>query len=402
MKLKTLDRRLVTILLIVFVQMVGAGMILPILPLYAKNEFSMSPTTVTMLIAAFFAAQFVGGPVLGQWSDKVGRVPVLVVSQIGTVIAFIGFGIATVPWMLFAARLFDGLTGGNLVVAQAYVTDVTPREHRARALGLIFAMFGLGFFIGPAIGGMLATFGARVPYFFAAFVAAIVVLLTVFTLHESMTAEERQAIRDKAVKMSLRSVLAIRPLRWTVALAFLAQFALGLVIATFALFGEAVLFETNAELGVGLLLALVGLFQVVTQVGILPGGLSLFGERKLIAIGIGFRSAGLVIFAFTVSPWLAAVGGILFATGGGLSMPPTQSVATKTVDDSRRGGVLGVIQASMSLAFITSMAIGGALFTIAPHLPNQVALGASLLALLPALALQRSLRLHLDPVLGEA
>lgn len=376
-------------------------MILPILPLYAKNEFSMSPTTVTMLIAAFFAAQLVGGPILGRWSDKIGRVPVLIVSQIGTVIAFIGFGVAAAPWMLFAARAFDGLTGGNLVVAQAYVTDVTPREHRARALGLIFAMFGLGFFVGPAIGGVLASFGPRLPYFFAAAVAAAVVLLTWFTLDESMTAEERQEIREKAVKLSLRSALANRPLTWTVVLAFLAQFGLGLVVSTFALFGEAVLFDSNAELGVGLLLALVGLFQLITQTGILPRALALIGERKLIPVGIGSRAAGLVIYSFTVSPWLAAFGAMFFAIGGGLSMPPTQSVATKTVDDSKRGGVLGVIQASMSLAFITSMAIGGALFTIAPHLPNRVALGASLLALVPALALQRSLRGHLEPVPGE-
>ncbi len=375
MKLRSLDKRLVTILLIVFVQMVGAGMILPILPLYAKNEFSMSATEVSLLVASFYAAQFIGGPILGRWSDRAGRVPVLIVSQIGTVIAFVAFGLASAPWMLFAARLFDGLTGGNIVVAQAYVTDVTPKEHRARALGLILAMFGLAFFVGPVVGGLLVGLGPRVPYFFAAGAAAVVVLLTVFTLDESMTAEERTALREKAVKLTFRAAVAIRPLVLAMVLAFLAQFALGLVIATFALFGEAVLFDSNPELGVGILLTFVGLSQIVTQTSILPKAIARLGERRLVAVGIGFRSAGLVVYAFTVSPILAAFGGFLFAMGGGLTMPPTQSIATKTVDDSMRGGVLGVMSASMSLTFISSMAISGVLFSIAPHLPNQVALG---------------------------
>jgi len=291
--------------------------------------------------------------------------------------------------MLFAARIFDGVTGGNIVVAQAYVTDVTPKEHRARALGLVFAMFGLAFFVGPVMGGLLVGFGPRVPYFFAAGAAAIVVLLTVFTLDESMTAEQRADIRAKAVKLSFRAALAIRPLVLTMILAFLAQFALGLVIATFALFGEAVLFDSNAELGVGLLLTFVGLSQIVTQTTILPRALGRFGENRLVSVGVGLRSIGLLIYAFTISPALAAAGSFFFAMGGGLTMPPTQSIATKTVDDSMRGGVLGVMSASMSLAFIISMAVSGMLFTVAPHLPNQVALGASILAIVPAIALRR-------------
>ena len=364
-------------------------MILPILPLYAKNEFSMSPMEVSLLVASFYAAQLVGGPILGRWSDKAGRVPVLIVSQIGTVVAFIAFGLATAPWMLFAARIFDGVTGGNIVVAQAYVTDVTPTEHRARALGLVFAMFGLAFFVGPVMGGLLVGLGPRAPYFVAAGAAGIVVLLTVFTLDESMTAEERAEIRKKAVKLSFRAALSIRPLMFALILAFLTQFALGLVIATFALFGEAVLFDSNAELGVGLLLTFVGLSQIITQTSILPRALSRLGEFRLVGVGVGLRSLGLAFYAFTVVPALAAVGSFLFAMGGGLTMPPTQSIATKAVDDSMRGGVLGVMSASMSLAFIISMVVSGMLFTVAPHLPNQVALGASILAIGPALALRR-------------
>ncbi len=392
MDLRKIDRRLFTILLIVFVQMVGAGLILPILPLYAQGEFGMSSTAVTLLVASFFAAQFIGGPLLGRWSDRIGRVPVLIVSQVGTVIAFATFGLATAPWMLFAARIFDGLTGGNIVVAQAYVTDVTPREKRAEALGLIAAMFGLAFFIGPAVGGLLVGLGARIPYFFAAGAALVVVLLTALTLDESMTPEERAGLRAKAVKLSMRTALAIRPLLIVLIIAFTAQFALGLIISTFALFGDAVLFDSNPELGVGLLLAFVGLSQIITQTAILPTALARLGEERLLVVGIVIRSAGLAFFAVTVSPALAALGGFLFAMGGGLTLPPAQSIATKAVDDAERGGVLGVFQSVSSLSVIISTAIAGALFSMYPHLPNQVAFGASILALVPAVALGRYVR----------
>lgn len=402
MDLKNLDRRLVTILLIVFVQMVGAGMILPILPLYAQNEFNLSPVAVTLLVASFYAAQFIGGPMLGRWSDRVGRVPVLIMSQVGTVIAFVAFGIANAAWVLFASRIVDGLTGGNIVVAQAYITDVTPREKRAQALGLIAAMFGLAFFIGPAVGGLLVGLGPRVPYFFAAGAAAIVVLLTVFTLHESMTPDEREAIRERAVKLSFKAALAIRPLVLVLLIAFLAQFALGLIIASFALFGEAVLFDSNPELGVGLLLALVGLSQIVTQVGLLPRALERFGEEKLVVVGIAIRSAGLLFYAVTVSPVLAGVGGAIFAMGGGLTIPPAQSIATKTVDDDKRGGVLGVFQSVTSLAVIMSTAVAGVLFAVYPHLPNQVAFGASVLSLIPAIALARWVEVEPEPATPES
>ena len=304
MNLNSLDKRLVTILLIVFVQMVGAGMILPILPLYAKNEFAMSPTAVTLLIASFFAAQFVAGPFLGRWSDKVGRVPVLIISQIGTVIAFLALGLAGSIWMLFASRILDGLTGGNIVVAQAYVTDVTPRENRAQALGLVAAMFGLAFMIGPAIGGLLLEFGTQVPYFLAAGAAAVVVLMTVYTLDESMTTEEREALRAKATKLQFRAAIAVRPLMLAMTIGFVAQFALGLIIATFALFGEEVLFDSRAELGVGLLLGFVGLSQILTQTALLPSALKRFGEVRTLVVGVVIRSIGLLALALTVSPIL--------------------------------------------------------------------------------------------------
>ncbi len=392
MNLRSMDKRLVTILLIVFVQMVGAGLILPILPIFAQKEFGLSPTAIALLVASFFAAQFIGGPILGRWSDRIGRVPVLVVSQVGTVIAFAAFGLAGSAWVLFAARIFDGLTGGNLVVAQAYITDVTSVKKRAQALGLISAMFGLGFMIGPALGGLLVEFGGlRIPYFFAAGAASLVVALTVFTLDESHTEERRTQMHTNRVKLTMRRALAIRPLLLVLSIAFVAQFSLGLIIATFALFGQEVLFETNVELGVGILLAFIGLSQIITQVALLPRLLERFGEARLVTIGIIIRSIGFAIYAVMVDPWQAALGGVLFAAGGGLALPPTQSIATKVVDESVRGGVLGVFQSVQSLSIILGTALAGVLFSVEAHLPNIVAFGFSLVSLIPAILVTRRL-----------
>ncbi|MFW6068259.1 MAG: MFS transporter, partial [Chloroflexota bacterium] len=207
MSFKLTDRRLLTILVIVFVQMVGAAMVLPILPLFAQREFEMSPGVITLLISAFFAAQFIGGPYLGRLSDQYGRLPVLIVSQIGTAFSFVLLGGATSVWMLFAARILDGLTGGNIIVAQAYITDITPREQRTAALGYIFAVFGLGFIFGPALGGVLsAAFGARIPFYIAAAAAFVAVIMTWRVLDETVTEEQKASSRAHRSSLALRVI----------------------------------------------------------------------------------------------------------------------------------------------------------------------------------------------------
>lgn len=389
MNLKDLDKRLITILLIVFVQMVGASLILPIVPLFAKNEFGMSPMLITLLVASFYAAQFVGGPILGRWSDKVGRVPILIISQIGTVISFVMFGMAGAVWVLFAARLFDGITGGNIVVAQAYVTDITPKEKRAQALGLVFAAFGVAFFIGPVIGGLLVGIGPRVPYFAAAVAAAIVVLMTIFTLDESMTTREREEHQAVAERLSFSEALRVKPLMLALLIVFIAQLALGVVMATFALFGEAVLFTSNPELGVGILLAIVGFAQIVTQTALLGRAIVRFGETRVMSIAIVVRTTSLGLFAVATVVWVAGIGSALFAVGSGLLLPTLQALATRSVGDSMRGGVLGVFQSTTSLAIIVSTAASGLLFAVSPHMPYIAAFVLSGLSLIPALMLVR-------------
>jgi DHA1 family tetracycline resistance protein-like MFS transporter len=390
---RKMDKRLFTILMIVFVQMLGAAMILPILPLYAQSEYDLSPQVITLLGTAFFAAQFVAGPFLGRLSDRRGRLPVLILSQIGTAISFAMLAFAPSAGVLFLARILDGITGGNLIVAQAYVTDITPREKRTEALGYIFAVFGIGFVVGPALGGILAAaVGPRAPYLIASVAAVAVVLLTWFTLEETVTPEQREINRSHdSSSISPVEILRNMPLMLILSVAFIGQFGLGLLQGTFALYGEAVLFEGYSPqavaLGIGLLLATFGLTQFLTQTLLLRRALRRFGEYWLVIIGSMGRIIGSFIFAIVAVPALAAVGSVFFAIGMGLLMPSLQSLATGTVDDEVRGGVLGIYQSTISLSIIFSTAIAGVLFARSATLPYWVGGILGIIALLPAFIL---------------
>jgi DHA1 family tetracycline resistance protein-like MFS transporter len=370
-----MDRRLFTILMIVFVQIVGASLILPILPLYAQRQFELAPQTITLLVSSFFAAQFLAGPFIGRLSDKYGRLPVLIISQIGTAISFAMLGLAQSVEMLFISRILDGITGGNIIVAQAYVTDITPREQRTQALGYVFAAFGLGFIIGPALGGALsAVFGPRIPFLIAAVAAAAIVIMTWLTLEETLSPQQRQANRSfTKASLGVKEVLNNYPLLLILAIGFVGQFVLGLIQSTFALYGGAVLFTAYSErltnLGVGLLLAVVGLSQFFTQTYLLKRLLLRFDEAGLVIMGSILRALAMFIFAAITSPWLGVFGSFFFAVGMGVMMPSLQSLATHTVVDELRGGVLGLYQSALSLSTIFSTALGGVLFAISPTTP---------------------------------
>ncbi|MCA9938951.1 MAG: MFS transporter [Anaerolineales bacterium] len=401
---RQVDRRLLTILLIVFVQILSASLILPILPLYAQRQFKMTPQVITLLVSSYFAAQFFAGPALGRLSDKYGRLPVLIVSQVGTVISFIMLAYAHTVWMLFAARILDGITGGNIIVAQAYVTDVTPPERRTQSLGLVFAAFGLGFIFGPAAGGVLsALFGSQIPFLIAAAVAALTVLITWWALDESLSTEQREHNkRFTQSRMDLGSVVHNTPLLFILTIAFVGQFALGLLQSTFALYGGAVLFvEYSARLtnlGVGLLLAVNGIGQFTTQIWLLPRLLRRYGDGALVIVGTLTRGMGMFVFALITTPWLGPIGSLLFAAGVGLAMPPLQSLSTRTVADELRGGVLGLYQSALSLSTILSTAVAGSLFAVHATTPYWLGGSLSVAVAVPAFFLLQYIRRgHLTP-----
>jgi len=385
------DRRLFAILLIVFVNVTGAGMIIPLLPLFAQDSFDMDPKVITLLFSSFFIAQMIAAPTLGRLSDRFGRLPILLISQIGTAISFVLLGAAQSVIMLFAARILDGITGGNISVAQAYVTDVTPPEKRTISLGYVFASFGLGFIVGPALGGLLASsLGPRLPFYFAAGIALLTFLLTWFTLEESRTDEHRQAHQAAGHPgLKLAAVRRNRALSLVLLVVFAVQLSLGLLQSTFALVGEAVWFtalEPNrVALAVGILLMVVGVAQFLTQSLVLRPLLKRFHERRLVVAGAAAMFGGMLFYAFAQTAQAAAFGAILFPFGLGISMPSLQSLATHTVPPEQRGEVIGVYQSAASLAIIIGTAIGGTLFEISPAAPYWVGSGLAVGALILAI-----------------
>ena len=197
------NSRLLTIFLIVFIDLLGFSLILPLLPYYAES-FGATPLIVGLLVASYAAAQLVGAPLLGRLSDRIGRRPVLLLSVAGTLVGFLLLGLAeplgrmlaglvssqspnvVILAVLFVSRVLDGLTGGNLTVAQAYITDVTDEANRAKSLGLVGAAFGLGFILGPAAGGVLSQWGYDIPAFAAALISSLNLMAIFFFLPESL------------------------------------------------------------------------------------------------------------------------------------------------------------------------------------------------------------------------
>jgi len=380
-------RRLVPIFLIVFVNFLGGTLVLPILPLYAKQRFNAPVETITLLNASFFAAQFIAGPIMGRLSDKYGRLPLLIVSQLGTVASFIMIALAQDMTGLFVARILDGITGGNVIVAQAYITDITPREKRTQALGVIFAAFGLGYIFGPAVGGGLAVFGAQVAFIVGAVISLITVILTWVMLDESLPRESRLARRAPKHRMKASDILGNPALILILVIAFATQFSMSLFQSTFSLFGEAVIFKGSPEntigLGVGVLLGGIGVGQVLTQWVLIRPLIARYGEHKLVIIGDLLRGFGFLTLTFLISPWLIGLVSLMaFAIGSGMMMPSLQSLTTMSVPEEISGGVLGVYQSSTSLGIILGSAISGWLFASSPTTPYLVG-GAIYLLLVP-------------------
>src|SRR4051812_34571609 len=201
---------LVVIFTTVFIDLLGFGIVIPVLPFYAEGtQFNATPRTVGLLFASYSVMQLIFSPVLGRLSDKHGRRPILLISIIGTGIGFLILGFATTLWMLFIGRILDGITGGNISTAQAYIADVTTKEERAKGMGLLGAAFGLGFIFGPAIGGILSRWGIAVPFFFAAGLCFSNALLLYFTLPETVTADHparTSAAGGRGLKQLLRSL----------------------------------------------------------------------------------------------------------------------------------------------------------------------------------------------------
>ena len=346
---------LIVIFTTVFIDLVGFGIVIPVLPFYAEGTaFNATPRTVGLLFASYSIMQLIFSPILGGLSDKHGRRPVLLLSIIGTGIGFLILGLATTLWMLFIGRILDGITGGNISTAQAYIADVTTEENRAKGMGLIGAAFGLGFILGPAIGGILSHWGIHVPFFFAAALCFANALLLFFTLPETVTADH-PAKHSAAGSRSLGHIVAAlkQPkLAFVLVIYFLFIVAFSIMTTSFSLY-TMFRFGYDAQ-HTGYLFAYVGLIAVIIQGGLIGRLVKRFGEIPLVIFGALCFAISLFAVPF-VGPAAGGLGALLigggvFSMGNSLATPALTSLASKSVGAAQQGVVLGVTQSTASLA----------------------------------------------------
>jgi MFS transporter, DHA1 family, tetracycline resistance protein len=372
--------RLFNIFFVVFVDLLGFSIILPLLPYYAE-KFGATPAIVGLLTASYAAATLVGAPLMGRLSDRYGRRPVLLFSVAGTLIGFLFLGFAEpigqilanlfapnavnlfTLGVLFFSRILDGITGGNITVAQAYISDVTDEKNRARGLGIIGAAFGLGFIIGPAVGGLLSQWGYSVPAFAAAGLSFLNLLSIYFWLPESLTEERRAAIQQQKRPSFTLKALFNALNRPKVGPLLHVRFFFGLAFAifqsTFSLYAQYKLKLSPQT--TGYVLAYVGLLSVLVQgVGI---GLvtKRFRENAILITSMWLMVFGLVGWALTPDLRVMLVVILPLALGGGTLNTILNSAITKAVHRDEIGGTLGISASLESMTRVIAPIAGSIL-----------------------------------------
>jgi len=356
-----MNKRLFSIILVVFIDLLGFSLILPLLPYYAET-FKASETTTGILIASYALMQLIGAPILGRLSDRFGRRPVLLLSVFGTFLGFLLLGFANALWMLFVSRIIDGITGGNLSVAQAYISDVTDEKSRSKGLGMIGAAFGLGFIIGPVTGGLLSQWGYAVPAFAAAAISFINLILIYAWLPESLTAEKRAQMNEKRPAITLNALIIAfkRPFTGSI---LITRFFFGLAFAIFqTIFSLYALQKFNLTArDTGFVLTYVGVLSVIVQ-GFLVGRLtSRYREDLLITVSVVLMGISLLGWALAPSVlWLYIIM-TPTALSGGLLNTLLSSTLTKAVAPQEIGGILGLSAAVESSTRIIAPLLGGVL-----------------------------------------
>ncbi len=376
------DRRFVALFVVVFVDLIGFGMVIPVLLLHAQESFGASDLQATLLLTSYSIGLVVAGPVFGRLSDAFGRRPVLIISQFGTLAGFLILGLANTLFLLYLGRIIDGISGGNITTAQAYVNDITTEKNRARGFGLISAAFGAGFIVGPALTALivsvtaasptLAPYSQNAPFFVAAIFSLASILLTIFLLPESLSKEEREPLGRSREKVpgqkGLMDVIRLPDVRTILLFTILTFLAFSLLQASFALLARRNLFSDipleNAQRNIGLLLTWVGVVSVTTQVVFVGRLVKRFGERRLVNVATFARIFAFLGVAISRDPLTMALVFIPFAAANSISQPSLQSILSRFSPPEMRGRVLGAFQSSNSLTLVVGPILAGILLQL--------------------------------------
>jgi DHA1 family tetracycline resistance protein-like MFS transporter len=356
---------LLLIFVTIFIDLIGFGMVIPILPFYSQTEpFLASPFTIGLLVAIYSWMQFFFTPVLGYLSDKYGRRPVLFVSLLGSALGYFVIGFANTLALVFVGRIISGITGGSISTAQAYIADVTTKENRARGMGLFGAAFGLGFILGPAMAGVLSKYGIQVPFYFAAVLSLANAIAVYFILPESLKREHRA--EDEPRKGRIAETLEIlhdAHFRMIAGTYFLLITAFSIMTYAFVLYTEFI-FGYNAEQN-GYLFAYVGMISIVMQGVVFGVAARKFGESRLAVFGCFVLGVSLFLTPY-MSPETGGLAGLLAVSalisfGNAFATPALNSLASKNAPAHQQGRAMGVMQSGASLARAIGPTIGGIL-----------------------------------------
>jgi DHA1 family tetracycline resistance protein-like MFS transporter len=351
------------VLLTVFIDLVGFGIIIPLLPFYAQY-FGATPTVIGLLSSSYSFMQFLFVPFWGRLSDRIGRRPIILMSVTGSFISYLIFGFANSLTILLASRILAGLMGANISTAQAYIADTTTYEERAKYMGLLGAAFGVGFMLGPFIGGVTSKISYGAPGFLASGLSLVNAILAYFMLPESL--------KDKTTpqrKVSLLNVVAVRSafqkrsIRNLVLIFFLYTIAFSILYVAFPLFSR-YRFNYNAAEN-GYFFAYVGLIGIIIQGGAIGRLAKKYGEKNLMITGLLSLLISLAFVPSSYSILSIAVSATLLAIGNALISPSLISLISKHAEAGEHGGTLGVSQSFSSLGRVIGPFLGGFIFAVA-------------------------------------
>lgn len=358
---------LLPIFLIVLVDVLGLTIVIPLLAIYAER-FGASPFVATLIVSSFALCQLVSGPILGKLSDRYGRRPILLISQLGTLLGFVILAEASSLWMVFAGRILDGATAGNLAIAQAYISDHTTPEKRARSFALIGIAFGLGFAMGPVISGWLSHYAIAAPFWAAAALSGCAILGTIFILPKgtptAATADGAPG-RLGVLDWGLYAGYFRRPALGRLLVQFFVyMFTFSLFVGSFALFAERHYiwgwhYFTPRE--IGMVFAGSSIIALVIQGGLIGRLVARFGEARLSGFGFATLFIGYALLGAHDSLYVLAAATFFSSIGNALLRPTLTALVTHEADRSEQGVVLGLTQSLSSVAAIVAPPLAGTL-----------------------------------------
>jgi MFS transporter, DHA1 family, tetracycline resistance protein len=370
---------LAVLFITVFIDLLGFGIVIPFLPLYAKR-LHIGAFGVGLILASYSLMQLLCAPLLGHFSDHYGRRPIIMIGLLGSSLSYVIYGFATSFGLMLISRAVHGACAGTVSTAQAYIADTTPESRRAHGMGMIGAAFGLGFVMGPALGGLLGRSSLQVPVFFAALLTLVNLIFAAIALpesHEPDRAATLSSTSAAAPLLKLPGRLTRHRLSHLFAIAFLGTSAMAAFEATFALMVPGT-YGYGAR-GIGELLAFAGLVQAFTQGYLLRKIVVRQGELKLVRVGMIALAAGLAPIASVSNHLILWLLLALLSIGYGLASPSVASLISRSTDRQLQGEVLGVNQAALSFARICGPLAAGLIYQILG--PTAVYVGSATSAL---------------------